>query len=300
MNDMITSMASLGAVERTVPNYYFAFGSNMCLTQMASRCPGSTVVAKGVLRGHRWQINERGVANVVPSKSGEPSFVEGVLFTVSFKDIRTLDRSEGISKQFYDKTWLPVEVETLAIDALENEKTVIAAKKLDLIKFQPKLHTEQRHEQQPEARQREREMVKEVEALVYRSSRYSKDGRIRSEYIKRMESAISDSLKLGIYESYLRTSLYPVVFVKEPEPEQVGPDQPELNYIVRKPAQASGNHTEQQEASADQSEYQIIERWPKELSENHLVDHPYAHNRGDGGKYKKRRQHQGPVPKKSR
>uniref|UniRef100_A0A0D2Y0V7 gamma-glutamylcyclotransferase n=1 Tax=Fusarium oxysporum (strain Fo5176) TaxID=660025 RepID=A0A0D2Y0V7_FUSOF len=45
---------------------YFAYGSNLWLQQMASRCPESYYVGRAVLLDHRWQINSRGFANVIP------------------------------------------------------------------------------------------------------------------------------------------------------------------------------------------------------------------------------------------
>ena len=32
---------------------------------MSGRCPGSSFVGRDVLHGYRWQINERGYANIV-------------------------------------------------------------------------------------------------------------------------------------------------------------------------------------------------------------------------------------------
>ncbi|KAL2826207.1 hypothetical protein BDW59DRAFT_161046 [Aspergillus cavernicola] len=259
-------MASVNPTKRAIPNYYFAFGSNMHLTQMASRCPGSTILAKGVLHGYRWQINERGVANIVHSQAnaGEPpAFVEGILFTVSFKDIRTLDRNEGISKQLYDKAWLPIQVEPLAIGALEGRKTAVAAKDLELVGSQPRAESGG----QPHGRTgRSGEKLKEVEALVYLSSRYKTDGPIRREYIKRMELAMADASQLGVDESYLQHSLYPHVFVEE---LRIGlSPQTEPRIIERKPTGAPMNHGERDHGGSRQPEPRIIEVSPRTTSPN--------------------------------
>jgi len=87
---------------------YFAYGSNLHLSQMAKRCPSSIFIGKATLRGYRWQINQRGVANVVESKH---DVVEGLLFSVSHGDERSLDRSEGVSKGFYERCHLKVDFE---------------------------------------------------------------------------------------------------------------------------------------------------------------------------------------------
>lgn len=46
---------------------YFAYGSNLNVTQMARRCPDATDPRPATLADHDWLINERGVATVEPS-----------------------------------------------------------------------------------------------------------------------------------------------------------------------------------------------------------------------------------------
>lgn len=94
---------------------YFAYGSNLSLAQMAHRCPDSIFLGKATLDGHRWQVNDRGVANLVPvSQSGRKKkghggegendvVVEGLLYAISAADERRLDRFEGVAKGWYDK-----------------------------------------------------------------------------------------------------------------------------------------------------------------------------------------------------
>ena len=53
-------------------------------------------------------------------------------------------------------------------------------------------------------------------ALIYISYEYRLPGTIRNEYINRMRLAMADALKLGVSETYLETSLYPLVFGKDP------------------------------------------------------------------------------------
>ncbi len=45
---------------------YFADGSNLCVDQMAQRCPGARGPIQAMLANHDWLINERGVATVAP------------------------------------------------------------------------------------------------------------------------------------------------------------------------------------------------------------------------------------------
>lgn len=112
---------------------YFAYGSNLSPEQMARRCPDSIFLGKATLRGHRWQINERGVANLGPvpvpaagskegrssrgrSRSGDDrgendSVVEGLIYAISAADERQLDSYEGVAKGRYDKFEVQVDYE---------------------------------------------------------------------------------------------------------------------------------------------------------------------------------------------
>ena len=53
-------------------------------------------------------------------------------------------------------------------------------------------------------------------ALIYISYEYPLPGTIRNEYINRMRLAMADALKLGVSQTYLETSLHPLVFGKDP------------------------------------------------------------------------------------
>lgn len=44
---------------------YFAYGSNLSTEQMRHRCPYSTPIGLGYLKGWKWIINKRGYANIV-------------------------------------------------------------------------------------------------------------------------------------------------------------------------------------------------------------------------------------------
>jgi phage replication-related protein YjqB (UPF0714/DUF867 family) len=76
---------------------YFAYGSNLCATQMALRCPDAADPRPAVLSDHDWLINERGVATVEPFAGNQ---VHGVLWQVSDQDLATLDRAEGVPVRY--------------------------------------------------------------------------------------------------------------------------------------------------------------------------------------------------------
>lgn len=76
---------------------YFAYGSNLCVAQMAQRCPGATHPRPALLSDHDWLINQRGVATVEPF---EATHVHGVLWQVTEKDLATLDSAEGVPVRY--------------------------------------------------------------------------------------------------------------------------------------------------------------------------------------------------------
>lgn len=92
-------------------NLYFAYGSNLSIEQMVSRCPESIPVCKAKLNNHRlvYKANKggRGVADV----EFELGFtVYGMVYEISDSDTKTLDRFEGVPTT-YNKHYLDVELE---------------------------------------------------------------------------------------------------------------------------------------------------------------------------------------------
>lgn len=76
---------------------YFAYGSNLCVQQMAARCPDAADPRPAVLSDHGWLINERGVATVQPRVGSE---VHGVLWRLSDQDLTVLDSAEGVPVRY--------------------------------------------------------------------------------------------------------------------------------------------------------------------------------------------------------
>ncbi|GAS98663.1 phage-related replication protein [Mycolicibacterium canariasense] len=81
----------------TLPHIYFAYGSNLCVDQMARRCPDATDPRPATLADHDWLINERGVATVEPLPG---AVVHGVLWQVSGHDLKALDSAEGVPVRY--------------------------------------------------------------------------------------------------------------------------------------------------------------------------------------------------------
>ncbi|OBJ50687.1 poly-gamma-glutamate hydrolase family protein [Mycobacterium asiaticum] len=76
---------------------YFAYGSNLCVNQMARRCPDAIDPRPAVLCDHGWLINQRGVATVEPSAGNE---VHGVVWQLSDHDLTVLDSAEGVPVRY--------------------------------------------------------------------------------------------------------------------------------------------------------------------------------------------------------
>ena len=86
--------------DRVVPTHrhvYFAYGSNLCVRQMALRCPDAADPRPAVLAAHDWLINQRGVATVEPLAGNQ---VHGVLWQLSGDDLATLDSAEGVPVRY--------------------------------------------------------------------------------------------------------------------------------------------------------------------------------------------------------
>ena len=76
---------------------YFAYGSNLCVRQMARRCPGAVDPRPATLADHDWLINERGVATVEPF---DGSKVHGVVWRLTDHDLKVLDSAEGVPVRY--------------------------------------------------------------------------------------------------------------------------------------------------------------------------------------------------------
>ncbi len=76
---------------------YFAYGSNLCVAQMARRCPDASNPRPATLADHDWLINQRGVATVEPFDGTQ---VHGVVWDLSDRDLATLDSAEGVPVRY--------------------------------------------------------------------------------------------------------------------------------------------------------------------------------------------------------
>jgi gamma-glutamylcyclotransferase (GGCT)/AIG2-like uncharacterized protein YtfP len=74
---------------------YFAYGSNLSLEGMTTRCPDSEPVARATLAG--WTLTFRGVADI---ERREGDRVQGALWAISDRDLDRLDRYEGYPRMY--------------------------------------------------------------------------------------------------------------------------------------------------------------------------------------------------------
>ncbi|KAK4043961.1 hypothetical protein C8A01DRAFT_31834 [Parachaetomium inaequale] len=183
---------------------YFAYGSNLHVAQMAKRCPESLFMGKATLPGYRWQINQRGVANVV--EAGPNFCVKGLVYAVTPKDRRALDKSEGVAKELYLPLMLSIEFE--ANDVLANSASSELARRLE---------ERYRDVEDPDLSRRDRhfrgnsETMRKVTALVYVSENFKNPGPPRAEYILRMKRGAADAKALGVSRTFLNEAIIPIL-----------------------------------------------------------------------------------------
>lgn len=159
------------------PIIYFGYGSNLWLHQMTTRCPTSTYLGVARLPNYQWIINDRGYANVVEvtdsnstSMSPYDDVVFGLVYSLEAEDEKRLDKNEGVPVA-YTKEMLQCE-----FWPSDTEHKVDTSK-------------------DPE---------KKEDMLVYIDRNRVQPDKPREEYIYRMNQGITDAVKLGVPEEYVR------------------------------------------------------------------------------------------------
>ena len=193
---------------------YFAYGSNLSLEQMAARCPESRYIGLARLHDFRWQINQRGVANVVPKRG---SVVEGLCYLLSRKDEVRLDKNEGVPIA-YVKQHEEVEL-FVASGAIAGRqvKEIIDHDLVSRLQVKPAEGSSSKTHMLLKSRKdqdkRSGDKGERVTALVYISPVHILDGLPRSEYVKRMNRAIANGIVLGMSQRYINETMRP--YIKE-------------------------------------------------------------------------------------
>ncbi|KAF4344628.1 AIG2 family [Fusarium beomiforme] len=182
--------------------YYFAYGSNLHLQQMKRRCPGSKFIGSGKLADHRWQINERGYANVIEAQG---HWVEGLVYEINPRDEARLDINEGVAKDAYQKQYMTV--------TLRRAEAALYRRPVSWIvnnggPDQARLLAQQ-GEGQKKAINHKPHLEQNI--LVYISPRYIVDSEPKEEYVNRINSGIVDAKSLGVTNDYISNCVRPFI-----------------------------------------------------------------------------------------
>jgi gamma-glutamylcyclotransferase len=183
------------------PRLYFAYGSNLSLLQMASRCPTSTYHSFGVLRGYRWIIGDRGYANVVKTK--DEHVVYGMLYTLEPEDETLLDRAEGVPHAYFKRE---LDVELISKDSDEGKGSTGSTSLIDA----------------------KGEVVK---VLVYVDEKRLGEGICKEEYVARINRGIKDAMEKGMERTYVEKVVRPFVREEEVGGVVVDPFHPEMGEL---------------------------------------------------------------------
>ncbi|KAH6973580.1 Butirosin biosynthesis, BtrG-like protein [Ilyonectria sp. MPI-CAGE-AT-0026] len=179
------------AADSRPTKYYFAYGSNLHLRQMKRRCPGSKFIGCARLSHYRWQINERGYANVVEA---EGHWVDGLVYEIDEEDEARLDINEGVSKNAYTKRYMTVLLNR-AHSPLYRRPTAWIVDKGGPAKVRLLAQTDGQKES-------EHPQHWEQNVLVYISLNYVADSKPKDEYIKRINFGVNDAKALGVGDDY--------------------------------------------------------------------------------------------------
>jgi gamma-glutamylcyclotransferase len=202
---------------------YFAYGSNLQMKQMAKRCPESRLIGSATLHSYRWQINERGYANVVADSQ---SSVEGICYLLSDKDEARLDRSEGVHTGAYEKEELHVELVCAPVAFVGRDvEQIVNDGSLDTLcrnaEEQDRWGDNHRRSSSVPVERRSRTILdgprkqgEFAKALVYLSTSYTRDGPPRDEYIDRMNLGLIDALALGVSRRFVNNTIKPRISIK--------------------------------------------------------------------------------------
>lgn len=107
---------------------YFAYGSNMSLSNMTKRDVNFTSREKATLKGYKFIINKIskknpgvGFANIIRDDNSE---VEGIVYEVSQEDILKLDKYEGYPKHYRRESFIINDENTIIYIANDNWTSV--------------------------------------------------------------------------------------------------------------------------------------------------------------------------------
>ncbi|PHH65264.1 hypothetical protein CDD81_3123 [Ophiocordyceps australis] len=184
---------------------YFAYGSNLHMKQMKRRCPNSRYIGRARLCNYRWQINERGFANIVETPG---RCVDGLVYEIDQKDEAKLDINEGVAKKAYEKRHLAVMLHRAHASLYRRPVSWIVAKGgPSAVCGQPKTQARLTHKSAQRQQQQFQHWLPDV--LVYISPNHTQDSTPRDEYVKRLNLGIADARALGLDDDYICACIRP-------------------------------------------------------------------------------------------
>ena len=193
-----TQPAAPGPVRST--KYYFAYGSNLHLKQMKRRCPNSKYVGLARLVNYRWQINERGYANVIDA---EGHWVDGLVYEINEPDEAKLDVNEGVSKNAYTKRHMKVD--------LHRAPSTLYRRPVSWIVDNGGPTKILRQAKQEGRKQAATAQQWSPKVLVYISLNYIVDSEPKDEYVNRINLGLVDAQALGFEEDYISNCIRPFI-----------------------------------------------------------------------------------------
>lgn len=112
-SDIETRVEERKRMTKRSSNLYLAYGSNLSIKQMAYRCPDATIVGTAVIENYRimYKGSKTGAYATIEPEEGQR--VPVLVWEISERDEKSLDRYEGYPTFYYKKN-LQVEVKALA------------------------------------------------------------------------------------------------------------------------------------------------------------------------------------------
>ncbi|PTB36406.1 uncharacterized protein TrAFT101_010292 [Trichoderma asperellum] len=193
--------ASAVSLDRRPAKLYFAYGSNLHVKQMNRRCPNSRFIGKARLSNYRWQINERGYANVV---AAERHWVDGLVYEIDDVDEAKLDINEGVAKNAYNKRYMTVLLHRAQSALYRRPVSWIVEKGGPAaVSGQARLIAQGR---------RENSLIHwQDDVLIYVNPKCTLDSSPKEEYVNRINLGIADARALGVDEDYIRNCIRPFI-----------------------------------------------------------------------------------------
>ncbi|ODA83271.1 hypothetical protein RJ55_01783 [Drechmeria coniospora] len=181
---------------------------------MKRRCPNSRYIGHARLSRYRWQINQRGYANVV-AVDDDGRWVDGLVYEIDETDEAKLDVNEGVSKNAYEKRYLPILLHRASGTLYRRPVSWIVSKGGPAAVCRQAKCAAQELLVSPGQQRHD-------DALVYISFRHVEDSVPKEEYIDRINLGLADASVLGMKDDYIRNCIRP--YIPGPVAESALPD----------------------------------------------------------------------------